>query len=165
MAILGTLGDMAKNIGSKASGAVEITKLNSKISSEKNLIEGVYRKIGEYYYGKYQSGKKAPEETAAWLSEIDGHNAVINEAMAEIERINAAAAAPAADVAICQSCGKKNKAGMKFCQECGSKLEAAAAEKPEAAGSKKAAKACECGAEIVPGKKFCTECGKPISSE
>jgi len=153
MAILNKIGNVAKNIGDKAGGVVETTKLNSKISAEKNLIEGVYKKIGEYYYLKHQSGEKLPKEAAALCAEIDGHNSAINDAKAEIERIKAETASPAASAATvsCSACGSKNAAGRKFCQECGAKLEA----KPQAS----ARRVCACGAEVPPGRKFCSECG------
>jgi len=169
MAFLNKLGDMAKNIGDKAGEAIETTKLNSKINSEKSAIEGVYKKIGEYYYQQYKAGTSLPEEAAAFCAEIDGHNAAIEEAKAEIERIkaeNAAAAAappaapaaapaqptaaPAAGDIPCPACAKANTPGTKFCQECGAKL--AADEK----------RICSCGAEIAPGVRFCGECGAKL---
>lgn len=156
MAFLDKLGDMAKNIGGKAGEAIEITKLNSQISSEKSATDGVLKKIGEYYYQKYQSGESLAEETAALCVEIDGHNAAINEAKAEIERIkteNANAAAPVsvpvADGVVCPSCGKKNAPGTKFCQECGTPCSANGG-----------ARICACGAEVASGVKFCGECEK-----
>jgi len=156
MAFLDKIGNMAKS-------TVETTKLNSKISSEKNLIEGVYRKLGEYYYLKHQSGEKLPKEAAAFCAEIDGHNSAINEAKAEIERIKAenASESPAAAsgaAVTCSACGTKNAADRKFCQECGAKLEPKPETKPEAS----AKRICACGAEVPPGKKFCGECGAPF---
>jgi membrane protease subunit (stomatin/prohibitin family) len=155
MAFFDKLNDFAKTVGDKAGEAIETTKLNSKINAEKSAIEVVLKKIGEYYYQKYQSGESLPEETAALCGEIDGHNAAINEAKAEIERIkaeNAAANTPAPSSApaavggiVCPACGKDNAPGTKFCQECGGKLEAA--------------RVCSCGAEVAPGVRFCGECG------
>lgn len=181
MAFLDKLGDMAKNIGDKAGDAVETTKLNSKINAEQKTIDGIYKKIGEYYYGKHQSGESLPEEAAAFCAEIDGHNAVIDEAKKEIERVkseNKFGAAPAAGLN-CPACGKKNDPNMKFCQECGCKLEPApvaegiscpacgivnTSEKKfcQDCGAKLEAPAkriCSCGAEVAPDKKFCGECG------
>ena len=112
MAFLNKISGMAKNIGDKAGDMVETTKLNSKINAENNAIAGIYRKIGEYFYQYYTSGKKLPKEAAELCAEIDGHNAAIDEAKAEIERIkaqNTTVAAPptsAAGGAVCPSCGK-----------------------------------------------------------
>ena len=162
MAFLDKLSGVAKNLGDKAGEAIETTKLNSKISSEKSAIEGVYKKIGEYYYQQYKSGVVLPEEAAVFCTEIDGHNTAIEEAKAEIDRIKtetaAAAAAPAApspapvpvladEGIICPSCANENPRGTKFCQGCGEKLEV----------SDK--RICSCGVELAPGVRFCGKCG------
>ena len=162
MAFLDKLSGMAKNIGDKAGEALETSKLNSKINSEKNAIDGVYKKIGENYYQQYKAGAALPEEVTAFCLEIDGHNTAIEEAKADIERIKSEAAATAepapAPVApapkpqvasgiTCNACGKANEPGTKFCQECGTKLEF-----PEK-------RMCTCGAEIAPGARFCGVCG------
>ncbi|MCL2496353.1 MAG: zinc ribbon domain-containing protein [Clostridiales bacterium] len=162
MAFLNKLNDIAKNIGDKAGDAIETTKLNSKINSEKSAIDGIYKKIGEYYYQLYQADGNLPEEAAAFCAEIDAHNVAIAEAKAEIERIKAenAAAAEAApapapmpkapDEIFCTDCGKANQAGTKFCSECGGKL------------ASPGKRTCACGAEIVPGVRFCGECGAKL---
>ncbi|MCL1974869.1 MAG: zinc ribbon domain-containing protein [Firmicutes bacterium] len=157
MAFFEKLNDIAKNIGDKASETIETTKLNSKISSAKTAIDGIYKKIGEHYYLQYKEGSNLSEEAMGFCAEIDTHNEAINEAKMEIERIKAdnASAAPvqAAPIAqadseiICSACGKENLPGTKFCMECGEKL--AAPEK----------RICSCGAQIPPGVKFCGECG------
>jgi len=168
MAILSKLSDMAKNIGDKANMAIETQKLNSKISAEKNAIDDVYIKIGEYYYQQYKSGNKLPEEAAALCVEIDGHNKTIDETKAEIERLkakNEAETAPAqtsaAGSSACPSCGKTNPPGTKFCQECGAKLIS------ETAGAQASAAAegvCpSCGNKNPPGTKFCRECGAKLN--
>ena len=151
MAFLDKLSNVAKSIGDLAGEAVETTKLNSKISTAKNSIDGVSRKIGEFYYEQYIAGANMPEELAELFTEIDGYNATIEEAKAEIERIkseNASVAVASAGLT-CVSCvcGKENAAGTKFCQECGAKLEVADK------------RVCTCGAEIAPGVRFCGECG------
>jgi len=99
MPILEKLSDFAKNVGDKTSDVIETTKLNSKISSEQNAINAVMKKIGEFYYNKYLEAKTADEGIKELCAEIDGHNAAIDGAKAEIERIKtkskAAASAPA----------------------------------------------------------------------
>jgi len=172
MAFLNRLSDIAKNIGDKAGMQIETTKLNSKINSERGAIDGVNKKIGEYYYQQYKTGASLPNDVVLLCEEIDAHNAAIDEARAEIERLKreseAAAAASAAAAAapvqyaapppaapegavVCQACGKPNGPGTKFCQECGAKIEIP--EKQLCAS---------CGAEIKPGVRFCSECGTKI---
>jgi len=87
MPILDKLSDFAKNVGDKTSDVIETTKLNSKISSEQNAINSVMKQIGEFYYKKYLEAKTADEGIKEFCAEIDGHNAAIEGAKAEIERI------------------------------------------------------------------------------
>ena len=97
MAFLDKLGNAARNLGDKAGGAVEIAKQNSKIKDEEKAINECMRKIGEFYYGLHRAEEALPEQAAALCAQIDGHNAAIGEARAEIERIKTAEpAAPAA---------------------------------------------------------------------
>jgi archaellum component FlaC len=137
MGVLDNVKDFAKNVGDKAGGAVETTKLNSKINSEQNAINAVMKQIGEFYYNKYLESGTADEGIKEFCAVIDGHNATIAGAKAEIERIKTkntaavtapdpAASAPApaaAGVAICPACGAEVAPGMKFCGVCGAKIE------------------------------------------
>ncbi|MCL2699563.1 MAG: zinc ribbon domain-containing protein [Defluviitaleaceae bacterium] len=173
----------------KAKAVIETTKLNSKISAEQNAITAVMAKIGEFYYAKYKETGTADEGITGFCKVIDGHNTVISETKAEIDRIKAEQAAATAPAAagglVCSSCGKADAAGRKFCAECGGKLEAAKpapvqdgltcsscgktspADRKFCAecGGKLEAKpeaekrVCACGTEVAPGLKFCGECG------
>ena len=161
MAFTDKLKSVAKNISDKTSSAVETSKQNQKIKAEKAAIEACVKQIGEFIYEQYQQGEAQPEAAAALCEQIDAHNAAIEEAKAEIERIKTAetAAPEAAPVevavevavsapegAICPGCGSENLPGTKFCNNCGEKL---AADK----------RVCECGAEVAVGVKFCGSCG------
>ena len=97
MAFLDKLGSAARNLGDKAGSAVETAKLNGKIKDEEKAIADCMRKLGEFYYGLHNAGEALPEEAAALCAQADGHNAAIDEARAEIERIKTAepAAPPA----------------------------------------------------------------------
>ena len=155
MAFLDKLSGIAKNIGDLAGETIEITKLNSKINSEKNAIDGVYRSIGESYYQKFKGGDVMPPEIAELCAEIDVHKAVMDEARAEIERIkteDVVKEAPAGGVIECPACAKAHTPGTKFCQECGAKVEVAGKI------------ICPCGAEVAPGVKFCQECGAKVEA-
>jgi hypothetical protein len=158
---MGVLG----NVKDKASGAIETAKLNSKISSEQNEIDAVMKQIGEFYFKKYAETKTADEGIAGFCKKIDGHNAAIAEAKAEIERIKAKTAPPPAAPAasggtVCTACGKENLPGAKFCTECGGKT-AAPAPAPAASGG---AVCTACGKENPPNTKFCTECGGKLEA-
>ncbi len=142
MAFFDKLGDLARNIGDKATDAIETTKLNSKINAEKTAIAENMRQIGEYYYKKHQNGEPDDASVAGLYAAIDGHNKTIADIQAEIVRIEtdgkvqeqAAPVAPAATTdptdataaagTSCPSCGNTNPPGTRFCGECGNKLEA-----------------------------------------
>ena len=166
MAFLDKLNDFAKNVGDKAGDAIETSKLNSRINAEKYAIDGVLRKIGEYYYEKYSAGDSLTDEAAALCAEIDGHNTIIAETTVEIERIKGAApvapvapeaseaseapaapATPAVGGAVfCTGCGKQNPPETRFCADCGANLNVGE-------------RTCTCGAKLAAGVKFCGQCG------
>ena len=153
-----------ENVKDKASGAIETAKLNSKINSGQNAIDVVMKQIGEFYYKKYAEIKTADKGIAEFCKAIDGHNAAIAEAKAEIERIKAKTASPSAPAAtggtVCTACGRENLPGAKFCTECGGKT-AVPAPAPAAGGGTVCT---ACGKENLPGAKFCTECGGKTAS-
>jgi len=161
MTLLNKVGNMVKNMGTQAEVDAEITRLNSKIGTDQKQIDSVYQKIGEFYYRKYQSGEPMPGEANAWFVEIDKHNATINEAKAEIERIKAERASAASATVSgtkCHSCGKVNAPGVKFCSECGTKLEPVQTPAPASVGIR-----CpSCGINNDADRKFCSECGTKL---
>jgi len=90
MAFFDKLGSAARNLGDKAGSAVETAKLGTKIKDEEKAIAECQRKIGEFIYGLHGVGENLPEEAAALCAQIDGHNAAIEDAQAEIAKIKAA---------------------------------------------------------------------------
>ncbi len=164
MAFFDKLNDFAKNIGDKTSDAIETTKLNSRISSERSAAGEDLKKIGEHYYNLFTAGGEVAPEVVEFCQSAKAHYDAANEAQAEIERIKmeneaekVAAAAPIVPTAqvsgnACPSCGTVNSEGTKFCQDCGTKLEAPTPVPAE--------NACpNCGAVNDTGVKFCRECG------
>jgi len=135
MAFMDKVSSAAKSIGDKGKSTAETMKLNSKIKAEESSITECEKKIGAFIYGLHQAGEDLPEGAADLCAQIDGHNAAIEDARAEIVRIKtaesapAAAAAPAAEPAaagaqaFCMSCGAQLPPGMKFCGSCGAKQE------------------------------------------
>ena len=87
MAFLDKLGGMARNVGDKASDALETGKLGGKVKAGEKAIAEAMQKLGAYYYGLHQAGEALAEEAAALCAEIDGHNEAIAQAKADIERI------------------------------------------------------------------------------
>lgn len=84
MAFLDKMSNIAKNVGDKAGDAIEITKLNAKISGEKKAIEEVLVKIGNLYYDKYTQGQATDPEAAQFMAEIDSHRLAIQQAEEQI---------------------------------------------------------------------------------
>jgi membrane protease subunit (stomatin/prohibitin family) len=162
------LGNLAKNIGDKATDAIEISKLNGKISAEKSAIDEKLKAIGEIYYQKHLGGAADDPEVAELFAGIDGHHGTIAEIQAEIERVRAETAAkqqaeqssvPEPEFKVsqeeeeaqpCPACGAALGDGAKFCPECGAKIIAPAPEN----------KFCpECGEMVAFSAKFCGACG------
>lgn len=164
MAFFDKLNDLARNIGDKASDAMETTKLNAKSSSERTAAGEDLKKIGEYYYNLFLESGEAVPEILEYCQSAKAHYDAAEEAKAEIERIRAAnaaaaaatqssvqAAAPTTGGAVCASCGAENAAGTRFCQNCGNQLEIPPEPRHRFCPG--------CGAEAQPGMKFCNQCG------
>lgn len=158
MALFDKLNDFAKNVSEKANDAIETTKLNNKINTEKTAISDAMRQIGEYYYAKHTAGESTDPQIAELLSSIDSHQAAIVDVEAQITMLRDApttGTTPASSTfsggILCPSCGKQNPAGTKFCCDCGGKLDAFSTPQERICPS--------CGTSIKVGIKFCTECG------
>jgi predicted nucleic acid-binding Zn-ribbon protein len=159
MAFFDKLNDLAKNVGEKANDAIETTKLNNKINTEKAAIAEEYKKIGEHYYAKHAAGETTESEIDELIASIDLHKTVIMEAEAQIRIAKEESAAPHPPIAsvgniVCSACGKQNSPGTKFCSECGGKLDAQQQPQTRVCPS--------CKAVVGEGINFCNECGTRI---
>lgn len=81
MAFLDKLSSAAAQLGDKANDAIETTKLNSRISTEKKAIEGEYARIGKMYYEKHQN-EEMEGDLKVMFDNIKAHYAAI----ADLER-------------------------------------------------------------------------------
>jgi len=89
MSFLDKITDAASSLGDKASDAIEITKLKSKINSEKKAIELELASIGRIYYNMMKEGGCQLEPEAMEISErIDGHYDTISETEKTLELYN-----------------------------------------------------------------------------
>ncbi|MEQ8236100.1 MAG: hypothetical protein ABRQ23_04935 [Syntrophomonadaceae bacterium] len=68
----------------KASEMVEITKINSAISKEKDAINEAKQQIGDKVYGMFKAGTALPEGLAEDFQNIDTHLQKIAEFEAKI---------------------------------------------------------------------------------
>jgi predicted nucleic acid-binding Zn ribbon protein len=168
MAFFDKLNSFAKNVGDKTKEAMEISRLNTKIRTEKAAIEAAYKKLGEHFYDKHTAGEVYDEAAEEIFAAIDASNSAIADLEAEIARIRAEreasrAAAPAPASAPthsipagtpCPACGKLIPPGAKFCGGCGNSV----ASEPEHPVQDNLA--CpNCGKLNPSGTKFCGDCG------
>lgn len=114
---------IAKNVSEKAEAALEIQKLSSEITKEKNTIQQAYNNIGEKIYTSYvDAGVEVPEFLAdnfntinASLEKIE----ILNQKISEIKLNKLAINLPKMT---CPKCGSEILANAKFCPECGEKI-------------------------------------------
>ena len=86
MSFLDKLTDAASTLGDKAGDAIEMTKLKSKINSEKKAIELEMAKIGRIYYEKMKNQEtELTPEAMEISSRIDAHYEVIKETEKTLE--------------------------------------------------------------------------------
>lgn len=86
MAFREKLGEFAKTACDKTGEAVEYTRLNAKIFSEKNAIKDDYKKLGEYMYQAYKDGIAMDERALDFCRSIDAHNMIIESTQEELNR-------------------------------------------------------------------------------
>ncbi len=134
MAFFDKINDFAKDISDKTSDAIETTRLNGKIASEKLAANEELLKIGQHYYDLFLSGQ-ADEAIIPLCEAAKTHLDAADQFQAEIDRIKAeneaakaapapapATPAPQAQGCFCTNCGTKLPAGTRFCSNCGSPL-------------------------------------------
>ncbi len=126
MAFLDKINQVAKNIGDKTGDAIETTKLNNKIRTERTAATEDFKKIGEYYYNLFVAGNETAPEILEYCQSATAHFDAAAEAQAEIDSIKAANEAPPVkpnQPRVCPSCGTAVEAGVSFCSNCGHKME------------------------------------------
>lgn len=94
MAFREKLEEFAKTACNKTGEAVEYTRLNAKIFSEKNAIKDDYKKLGEYMYQAYKDGISLDERALDFCRSIDAHNMIIESTQKELNRSKIAQAKP-----------------------------------------------------------------------
>lgn len=138
MALFDKIGNMTKNISDKTGDMLEITKLNSKISNEKNKIASLKTKIGEHYWSIFESGTVLDNKASELCAEITHSINTISALEMEIQKI--------------KSGTKTDSASLNI--------------SPQHTPASGAAAYCEnCGAALGKDEKFCSECGTPVPSQ
>ena len=91
-------GDFAKQVGDKTNDALEISKLNTKISAENAEIEKEKKKLSNALFERFARGEEVPEEVKEFCNNIKSHLLNIDGFKEEIEKVKAAAAERAANL-------------------------------------------------------------------
>ena len=91
-------GDFAKQVGDKTNDALEISKLNTKISAENAEIEKEKKKLSDALFERFARGEEVPEEVKEVCDNIKWHLLNIDGFKEEIEKVKAAAAERAANL-------------------------------------------------------------------
>ena len=120
----------------KTTELIEINKLKSSISSEKDAINATKIQMGDKIFAMFNAGEAIPDTMAEDVQAILARLEKITELEGKIEEIKAAseaekasraaAAAPAAGVGatkFCTGCGAALAEGTVFCGKCGKKQE------------------------------------------
>lgn len=166
MEILDRLNDVAKVVVDKTTEALETTRLNAKIASERSSIAEKYKQLGEVYYKKHRGGMILEPEAMEICDVIDVHNKTIEDAKEEIRKMHEAngggqgtEAAAADGELVCPKCGKNNDPSMKYCTECGAKMAVNVEPEKEPAVSGVCP---SCGVEVAEEMKYCGVCGRKL---
>lgn len=85
-------GDFAKQVGDKTNDALEISKLNTKISAENAEIEKEKKKLSNALFERFARGEEVPEEVKEFCDNIKSHLLNIDGFKEEIEKVKDAAA-------------------------------------------------------------------------
>ena len=85
-------GDFAKQVGDKTNDALEISKLNTKISAENAEIEKEKKKLSDALFERFARGEEVPEEVKEFCDNIKSHLLNIDGFKEEREKVKAAAA-------------------------------------------------------------------------
>lgn len=120
MAILDNLENIGKSIAEKSKEAAkkakdltEVMSLKAQISTEKNMIQDLYTRIGKKYFDENKYGQH--EEYAEFFDKIQTGLDKVALLEQEINSISG--------LKKCLSCGVKISSEASFCSSCGSKLE------------------------------------------
>ena len=113
--IKGTVKKTADIAYEKSSQAVEITKINFKISEIESEVKKAYTELGTKLYSEYKNGAEINEELKLICEEIDKKADCLEEYKNQIEEIK--------EIKICKNCGEKNVCEANYCQKCGEKTD------------------------------------------
>lgn len=124
MAFLAKLNELAQNVGDKANGALETSKLKTQKQNDEKLLTECKQRLGEFYLEILRTGDSVPEAVQELYQQILETEKRLAETTAELDRRKAEeaaayAGAPSYGTQKCSSCGAEISLNAKFCPECG----------------------------------------------
>jgi rubrerythrin len=112
MAFFDDVKKLGKSVAEKGKDAIEITKLNSQISGEKDKMKDMFAKIGEQVFANFKMGNdQGFGEWCTQLQEAEGRIAELQQKVLEIKNASK-----------CPSCGAEISNETAFCPKCGAKV-------------------------------------------
>lgn len=151
MAFWDKINNIAATAGEKASGVIEVGKLNLKLAAEEKKIEALTYQLGSSLLVSLDAGQEFEETIMALYEEMKASRAALASLHAEIANLTGSV--------ICPSCLEKNPVDSKFCRECGSKFQ----QEPQEAPVEIVETVCpSCGVSVNDTDHFCTQCGTKL---
>ncbi len=154
MAFLDKLNHFASAATEKATGAIEIGKLNIKLNAEEKRIDEASNRMGACLLRLLDAGQAHDDEAIMALYEE------IKLARSSIAAIYAELSLLSGNI-ICPSCTTNNPPNSKYCRECGSKLLPPQVE--EEIAQTVHVLCPSCGAAVGTEEHFCTQCGAKLN--
>lgn len=153
MAFWDKINNIAATASEKASGAIEVGKLNLKLATEEKKTEELTFQIGSTLLLRLDAGQEFEETIMALYEEVKTSRAAVASLHAEIANLTGSV--------ICSSCQEKNPVDSKFCRECGSKLQE---EQPEEDAPVEIVETVcpTCGVTVNDTDHYCTQCGTKL---
>lgn len=128
----------------------DTTRLNAKISENKNKMSQLLFEMGNDYYKKHRKDQDCEEQE--YIDQINALFIEILNYQKEIEEIKTAESCPA--------CGARIAEDAAFCMKCGTKL---SPEEIEEESNEPSRKCPSCGEVVDDDNVFCIYCGTKIS--
>lgn len=124
MAFLAKINEIAQNVGDKANGALETSKLKTQKQNDEKLLIECRQQLGEFYLNMLRTSDSIPEPIQELYQKILDAEKRLTETTAELDRRKAAeaaayAGAPSYGTQKCPSCGADISLNARFCPECG----------------------------------------------
>ena len=114
---------LTKTISNKANAALDIKRLDDRISAERIKINKLHKKIGETLWVRYEEGDVIPDYLIESCREISSALEAIDQAKLAIAKIKSENFAGAEPKIACPNCEHPIPPNAKFCNECGKPLD------------------------------------------